>query len=578
MKDLKFFEIIKQNKILEKELEAPFYNIAVLSNIVMNQLKDVIEYKFRTDGVNAKVRIGEYDNILQDSIKYSDSNLLLVFWEMSNFNEGIYYNIESYDKEKLAEFIEAKKVEIDLLINNLTKSPLVLFNKFDSTPFANSDIGYSNFEFVMNELNSHLEKSITKNIKLININSIYNNISLSNSIDIRNYYTSKILYSIQFLKDYTNLIAPFIMSANGKAKKALIFDCDNTLWKGVLGEDGFDKIEMSINSKNGIYFNQVQKLAMNLIEKGVIIGLCSKNNESDVQNVIENHADFIIKDKSILIKKVNWLDKVTNLQNISKELNIGLDSIVFIDDSSFEVNHVKSQLPQVEVIQVPEKLFEYPALVNKVSNLFFNLSYTKEDTLRNSMYSDNLKRKSHQKKYKNIDAYLASLGLVIEVSKDDQQNISRISQMTQKTNQFNLTTKRYTENDVKQFLESNEHIVYSFSVSDKFGGNGITALSIINIEDEAAIIDTFLMSCRIIGRNIEFSIMNFIISELKLLKIKTLRSSYIESTKNIQVKRFYDDCSFQNIPVSKTHSDYELNILGFEPIEINYIKLLYNGN
>jgi FkbH-like protein len=573
MKDLKFVEIIKLNKEIGTSLKSDIYKISVISNVVVNQLKEIIEYNLRVEGINAIANVGDYDNIIQDSLKFNKNNLVLVFWELCNLSEGIYYSIESYNEVQLEEFINYKKSEIDLVINNLKNTPLVLFNEFNSSPFTNNNSENLKFDFLMNELNGYLRSQLTSNIKLININKIYIKNSIVNSIDFRYFYSSKSLYTTSFYKSYTDLIKPLVLSVKGKSKKALIFDCDNTLWNGVLGEDGFENIEMSTASKKGIYFNEVQKIAISLNKKGVLLGICSKNNEIDVQNVIDKHPHFQIENKNIIIKKINWVDKASNIREISEELNIGLDSIVFVDDSSFEVSYVKSQLPQVTVIKVPKILSDYPKMINEVSQLFYMVSLSKEDGKKTEMYQQNIKRKFLGKKFENIDDFLSSLDIRVEVIENDLLNIPRISQLTQKTNQFNLTTKRYTENEIQGFMSSDDYLVYSFAVSDKFGDNGITGLSIVKINDNEAYIDTFLMSCRIIGRKIEFSFLNLLINELESRGINTIRASYIETNKNSQVKSFYSNFNFNETSVDELKTNYELDINNFKLNKIKSIKI-----
>ena len=496
---------------------------------------------------------------------------------MCNLSEGIYYSIDSYNEVQLKEFIDYKKAEIDLVINNLKNTPLVLFNEFSSSPFTNNNTQNSNYDILMAELNSYLRSQITSNIKLININKIYIENSIEHSIDFRYFYSSKALYTTSFFRSYTQLVKPFIMSVKGKSKKVLIFDCDNTLWNGILGEDGFENIEMSTNSKKGIYFNEVQKIAISLNKKGVLLGLCSKNNEIDVQNVIDKHPDFQIGNNSLIIKKINWLDKASNIREIAEELNVGLDSIVFVDDSPFEVEYIKSQLPQVTVIKVPKILSDYPKMINKASQLFYNVSFSKEDVSKTVMYQQNIKRKSLENKFENIDDFLTSLEIKVDVIENDLMNIPRISQLTQKTNQFNLTTKRYTENEINAFMLSDEYLVYSFRVSDKFGDNGITGLSILKINDMECIIDTFLMSCRIIGRKIELAFMNLLIEKLKQKGFSSVSASYIKSQKNNQVNDFYLNFNFKETSVEDLKTNYKLETNNFKSNKLKHIKINLNG-
>ena len=335
------------------------------------------------------------------------------------------------------------------------------------------------------------------------------------------------------------------MSINGKIKKVLIFDCDNTLWRGVIGEDGFNDIEMSSETKNGIIFQEIQSIAISLSNKGVIIGLCSKNNSDDVDEVLSSHRDMILKDTHITIKKVNWSDKVSNLKEISKELNIGLDSFVFIDDSAFETNLIREQLPEVTVLEVPDKLHNYPIMLRNNLDLFYNSSNTFEDVNKVEMYKQQKHREDKKLEFSSLDDYLSSLRLKITVYKNDKSLIPRMAQMSQKTNQFNLTTIRYTETEIQKMVFSSDTDVYAFSVNDKYGSSGVTGLCILNISNQTVEINSFLISCRIIGRNIEYMLMDYIIQQMKDQGVKSLVAKFIRTMKNIQVSSFFDDCSFE---------------------------------
>jgi len=575
IKNLKYFEILKINTKLGSNMNSNSYNISVLSNITINQIKEILEYVLRNENINANVRIGDYDNIVQDSIKYENSNVVIIFWELSNVIDGLQYKIELFDNEQFKVILKKIKSEIDLVLKNLNKTSLVLFNKFTSMPFSSLNLRKSNFEKFADQLNKYLEDKIFENIILIDLDKVIAEVNVSRSFDFRYYYSSKALYTIEFFKTYTEHIKPSIMSANGKSKKALIFDCDNTLWKGILGEDGFDKIEMSPRTKNGSIFSEIQSIALALNKQGILIGLCSKNNPKDIDEVINSHPDMKLREEHIAINKSNWADKITNLRQIAKELNIGLDSLVFIDDSSFEVNLIKGQLPEITVLQVPERLHEYPKMLRENIGLFYNLSFTKEDKKKIKMYKQQIYRESAKKKFSDIEEYLASLELKLTIFEDDESIIPRMSQMSQKTNQFNLTTKRYTEIDIRNFVISGDSKVFSFSVSDKFGDSGVTGLCIINFDkkNQTANIDTFLISCRIIGRNIEYAFMDYLVNFLKNNKVKNVIAKYVKTHKNEQVKDFYDKCSFSLIKSNNGIKDYKLFVDEYKPKKVKYVEV-----
>ena len=573
---MKYIEILKKNKELQENTHSTLYNIAIISNITINQLKDVLEFYLRTVGINPCIKMGDYDNIVQDSLIYKKSKLVIIFWELSNLTDGVYNEIELYDNEKFNSLIEKTKLEIDLVFENLKNTQLVLFNKFSSSPFTFDGLDKTNYDQLNDVLNEYLTENLPSNFKLVEIEKIFLKTGINNSLELRNFYSSKALFSVEFYKSYSSHVKPYILSACGKSKKALIFDCDNTLWNGILGEDGFKNIDMSSKSSKGIVFNEVQKIAISLNRQGVILGLCSKNNLEDVDEVLKSHPDMIIKDKHLIVKKINWNNKASNLKEISDELNIGLDSIVFIDDSSFEVNLIKTTHPEVKVIQVPEKIHEYPSLLRNNVNLIYNLSFTNEDLNKTKMYEDENKRKKVKTSFNNIEDYISSLQLNIIITKNDNSNNARLAQLTQKTNQFNLTTKRYSEADIQNFLNDSNFTIYSVSVNDKYGDYGITALIIIDYSNKHVEIDTFLMSCRIIGRKIEYVLMDFLIDDLKNQKIDCLKAQYIETKKNSQVKPFYKNCSFKSLKKENANR-YNLNLNKYIKNNINYINTINNG-
>ena len=579
MENLTYTEILKLNsqlKLSNNKYEA--YKVAIISNTTVNQFKEILEYSLKINDIHTEVQIGDYDNIIQDSLKFNKSNAVLVFWEVSNLIEGLQHEIELFDDNKLNDLLNKLELEIALVFENLKNTSLVIFNYFSSIAFTYSNIQSNNLCWLTSKLNEYLENNSPKNFKLIDLERIISKIGIDRSIDYRFFYSSKSLYKIEFCKVYIEHIKQLLLSSNGKAKKALIFDCDNTLWKGILGEDGFDGIDMSAFTKNGKIFREIQNIALSLNKKGILLGICSKNNKSDVDQVISDHKDMLLSDDILTVKKVNWIDKATNLREISQELNIGLDSLVFVDDSSFEVNLIKEQLPEITVLQVPTRLYDYPKLLRDNLGLFLNLSYTQEDQNKREMYKKQVIRESSKSEFNTIDDYLSSLELEISIYIDDKSIIPRMSQMSQKTNQFNLTNRRYTEKDIENFIDCSKTKVFAWSVSDKFGDNGITGLCVIKLEldNQNAEIETFLMSCRIIGRNIEFAIMDFLINYLIKSKVKSVFAKYIQTLKNMQVNKFYKKNSFRIINDNDKETHYNLILDLYRKHNINYIKLV-NG-
>ncbi len=560
---MKYSDIISKNNALKEELQSLPYEIQVLSNITVNPLENILEYDLRKNGINADIIFGDYDNIVQESIKTKYS-VILIFWEVYNVIDGFNYKYDSLSDDEFKNTIEKIKKEIDVVFNALKEKSFVVINKFSSLLFTSLDIEKNRLDTIVLELNQYISDIKLDNMIVFDIDKVISNVGVFNSIDLRYYHLSKSLYTVDFYINYSKLITPLFLSLNGKIKKALIFDCDNTLWSGIIGEDGIEKVKV---------FQEVQYLAKRLAKNGVIIGLCSKNNLKDVNEVFDKHKDMILSDDDIVIKKINWDDKVTNIKSIAKELNIGMDSIVFLDDSDFEVNFVKEHLPLVDTYKVPKKEYEYSQMMREITNLFFQLKSTNEDSNKIKMYKENLQRDSVKKDTNDLNSYLQLLELEIFIHIDDEKAIQRVAQMTQKTNQFNLTTKRYTENEIKLLVKSQHSYVLTINVTDKFGDYGVVGLCILKELKNSCQIDSFLLSCRALGRSIENKFMDEIVKFIHTLDIKTIDTTYIKTLKNEQVSQFYDTLGFTLVSSADDTKKYVLKIKDYVKSNINYIKV-----
>jgi FkbH-like protein len=572
-------EDINKNRELESKVAGNKpYKILIIGNIIVNQIKDLIEIPLRENNINASVTFGDYNNFAQASINAKEYNAVIVFWEACNLVNGFHYKCNTWSNSEINDFIKNVKAEILLTINHLSEVPLVVFNSFDTSLFNFERSRENIFDDVCSQLNSYLNEVKTKNIVVLNLSKVILSVGVQHSFNKRMWHSSSMLYSYEFLKKYASKATGYMLSLSGKAKKAIVLDCDNTLWKGIIGEDGPNGIAYNKSKKDGEHFEEIQYMLKELAQQGVLLALNSKNNENDVKAVFTENNDIVLKWDDFLVTKVNWNDKVTNLKEIAKELNIGIDSLVHLDDSNFEINHIKSQLPEVTTIQVPENLKNYSAHFISHLDLFLNLNRTKEDANRVEMYKIEKSRHEVQNSFKTITEYLQSLELEVNLKVNDKNSIDRIAQMTQKTNQFNLTTPRYTEAEIDNFIASNNYDVFSFGLKDKFGDYGITGLCILEYQThEIANIDTFLMSCRIIGRNVELAFLNFLISFLTQRNIKILKAKYIKTFKNDQVENLFDNFGFKITQTGNGTKDYIIDIEQLKLNEINYIKINYEG-
>jgi len=575
MDKLSFSNVIAKNKEKNTKLIGPECRIRILSNIMSFQLNEFLEFTLREKGINTEVTSGNYDNILQDSFECVETSVVVVFWEMANIIDGFHYKACLMDKELRVDLVEKTKKEISQVLNNLTEVRQVFFNSFSSLVFDCYRLDKTLLTEIAVELNKHLKECASSNTLIVDIDKLFAIVSISKSVDFRYYYISKLLYKIEFYREYAKYIVPKILSIWGLTKKALIFDCDKTLWKGTIGEDGMEGIDMSSRSATGVVFAEIQHLALELKNMGVILGLCSKNNEEDINRVF-SHADMKLRESDFAFKRVNWHNKVANIVEMANELNIDISSIVFVDDSDFEINLVKKELPQVMTIQVPKQLSEYPQVLRSIFPMFTASSRSMEDVNRSSMYHEEKRRKESKAPFNDLGQYLSSLKLKMKIMNDDLTTVPRLAQLTQKTNQFNLTTKRFTEPEIERYIKGSSEKVFCFNLSDNFGDYGITGLCIIvNCErdDLKCLINTFLMSCRVIGRNVEFVFMDYIIKHLLNSGIKQLNAKYVATVNNRQVENFYEKFGFIQVSSDTKHKTYELDLHKYKWSGTDYVEV-----
>lgn len=574
MKDLKFTEILKLNKEFGEQVKGkPQVHLRLLPNITVNQLAPMLEYNLRKHQLDAHVTVGDYDNILQESLTIKEQVIPIVFWELCNLKDSFVYEIETLSDAEIETYANKIKGELMILFEQTKSCGLVILNKFSHLIYSAATLQRTKFEVFANAMNHFVESSLPANYFIVDIDKLLARVSIDASIDLRNYYSSSALYTPDFLKHYAMYVAPILLSINARTKKALILDCDNTLWKGIVGEDGHEKIEMSTDSKSGLIYREVQLFAKSLTKRGIVLGLNSKNNLADVDEVFAKRQDMTLNESDLIIKKVNWDNKATNLKEIANELNIGIDSLVFVDDSNFEVNLIRGQLPQVEVIQVPEKLAQYSKLISDSRDLFFSLSTSAEDLKRVQMYKENMLRDKEKGIFQNIEDYLASLEIGFDLYAKDESMLERTAQMTQKTNQFNLTTKRYSPTDIRSFYESADSDVICIDVFDKYGSSGVTGIVIVKYEESSAYIDSLLMSCRILGRNIEKAFLQKIIERIHQHGAKIITAKYVKTPKNVQVEEYYENNGFRIIDEKDGTKSYSLELANYAPIEeFKYIR------
>jgi len=568
---MKLTEATKANILFRGDLvKRKDISILVLSNLTVNLFQEAILFQLYTNGFNPDITFGDYNAIVTDSKKAKDYDVVIVIWDLSNLIEFLPFKLSRMDNEEINKVQQQIFSQFDIVFENLNRASLAIVTEFSTVPFNNYSITKNAIDHFADILNRELTKRANKSTFLIDIDKIYSTLGSSQSVDYRFYNQFKALHKFDFFYKLSDKVATIINSLNGNIKKVLVLDCDNTLWNGVVGEDDYTGIRLSSNEKEGVPFYLVHEIIHSLYNKGVLLCLNSKNNIKDVEEVFSKREDFKLNSDWFIIKKVNWTDKASNLRDIALELNVGLDSLIFVDDSEYEINLVRKELPFVKCYQVPKKLYTYPELFLELSNEFFNPNLTTEDSNKTKQYIQENKRKNLKSESTNIESYLESLGLKIKYFINEKNHIERISQMTQKTNQFNFTTKRYTTTDIENFMSQESKCVISYSVSDNFGDYGITGLTIIDTEINE--IDTFLMSCRIIGRNIEKAIFNILINQFKHNSHSFLLN-HIYSKKNLVLEEVVNNLLLTADNKDEIKTTYSISFALMKPFQINYIEI-----
>jgi FkbH-like protein len=583
--NLQYHEIISTVNKIRKNSNSVDLKIGILRNITVDNYLPLIEYLLLKENFTVKVKQGEYDVIMQEildsetPINQFRPDILVIFLNIEQIASNLYERYTELSEEEIEiekEYILKYALKLFEAIHKNFKAK-VIFNLFempDNLPYnifeTQNGIGLRNLIY---EINSSLIKFSKEfgDIYFTDLNLVKEKLGANNYFDKRYWYIAKAPYSLEALKKIAIEHLKIIRSLFGKTKKCLVVDCDNTLWGGIIGEDGIEKIQIGKTYPGNIFFD-FQRRILNLFNKGVILAICSKNNENDVLSVLENHPDMLLRKKHFACIYANWNDKAENIKNISSDLNIGLDSIVFVDDSEFECDLVKRQLAEVTVINLPKKIYDYVQTI-ETCGLFDKLQYTKEDKKRGDLYRTNIERNTYKTNFTDLNSYYKSLEMKIEILPVDDFAVSRVAQLTQRTNQFNLTTKRYSSDEIIQFMNSEHHDVLLLKLSDKFGEMGIVGIQILDYTlEERAIIDSFMMSCRIIGRGVENVFLKAGIDKSLKKNYRIIEGSYIKSDKNDLVSAFYLNNGFKQSSSEGNKYTYQLDNFGnMVPFE-NYFK------
>tara|TARA_Y100001936_G_scaffold172728_1_gene169172 strand:- start:1892 stop:3637 length:1746 start_codon:yes stop_codon:yes gene_type:complete len=531
--------------------------VAILSSFTLNGLSEILHVKSSELGIRYQSYLGGYNQYNQELLdsqseyyKFSPDVTFLIL-DIRNFlGENFHFPYNMSDNERKS-LVNEKINHLQNLIETFEKnlnSKLIITN-FNIPSYSPNGIAETKSDFGFHEMIEELNRSLRNiskthsSVYIYDFNHFVSKYGEKNIFDYRQFHVGDIQIALNFIPSFGYDLMSYIKPITGTNKKCIVLDLDNTLWGGIVGEDGFDGIELG-HSSNGKAFVDFQKELLSLWNHGIILAINSKNNFDDAMKVINEHPNMILRKKNFASIQINWNDKAQNLKQIAEEINIGLNSIAFFDDDKINRERIKQEFPEVLTIEVPDDPSQF-SLILKNLNDFNVLQRTDEDIKRGQMYAQQRERRELKKSISNLDDFLEQLDIKVKMKNSNEFLIPRISQLTLKTNQFNLTTRRYQEEEIRNFTNDHKFIVGCAQVLDKFGDNGITGVYIINKQDKIWSIDTFLLSCRIMGRGVENGILSQILIDAKYNGVEEIRANFIPTQKNKPAENFLPDFGFQ---------------------------------
>lgn len=558
MNELKLSHYIVTAKNLDTKLanSTKKIKIALLGSFTLNGLEETLRVKCANNKIACQTYVAGYNQYHQEILdpeselyKFSPDISFLIL-DIRSILGNLFYSPYSVSASARREFVQKQAKEITDIAKGFlerSKSKLVITNFVIPTysPFGifETKAEYS-LQDMVKDLNSLMveESRKTPSLYVYDFNGFVTRYGENNIFDFRQFHYGDIKVALDYIPYLAEDLMGYIKPATGRNRKCIVLDLDNTLWGGIVGEDGYDGIKLGPKSPGSAYI-EFQRHLLSLHHRGIILAINSKNNPDDAFKVIREHPYMVLREENFACVKINWNDKISNMRQIAAELNIGLDSMVFFDDDPVSRELMSKMLPEVMTVELPRDPSLYAPTIMRMND-FNVLNITAEDMKRGEMYLQQRKTAELQSRTSNLEEFLSQLGTRIKIKKVDSFTLPRVSQLILKTNQFNLTTHRYQEEEIRRLSRDDRVLIGSAHVEDKFGDNGITGAFIVFKDPAVWTVDTFLLSCRVMGRGVEDAMMSYILSEAKNAGIKTVKAQYLPTSKNKPCETFLEKYGF----------------------------------
>ena len=580
LKGLALDELLMKRKGLKRKLAArepqQAIRIAVLGGSTTNELVDLLELWLLEAGFKPEFYQCEYGRYYVEAVH--DSEHLQAFKPDLVYVHTSYRDIEAFAPMEATEAVLAEQVARELgryrqiwtaieekigcavIQNNFEFPPYQILGNLDATLPG----GHTRF---ITQLNLEFARAAAGSAKLRiqDVCSISARLGLDRWFDWERYFSYKVLTTAEASLQMALSLTAMIKAMYGRTRKVLVLDLDNTLWGGVIGDDGVEKIQIGRETPVAEAYTAFQEYCLSLRNRGVLLAVCSKNNEEIAKQGFA-HPDAVLKLEHISCFKANWDPKHENIALIAKELNLGVDSFVFVDDNPAERAIVEGQVGGIAVPNVGADVAAYAGII-EAGRYFEQASFSKEDIERAALYQENSQRAAFETKFADYGEYLDSLEMTAEIEPFNRLYIERITQLTNKTNQFNLTTRRYTLAEMESVLTDPNYVGLYGKLSDRFGDNGLISIVLGRRQGDVLELDLWLMSCRVLKRDMEVAMLDAVVERAREMGVRTLRGVYLPTKKNGMVEDFYPKLGFmpESTEQDGSRTVYSLSVAGYEP-------------
>ncbi len=572
-------DLVRSRRRLRRELSAKEnlrpIRIAVLGGSTTNEFVDLLEVHLLDAGFEPIIRQSEYGQFYEEAVHNTA--------ELKAFAPDFVYIHTSYRNVLGAPPISATEDELTSAVEAEVRRYRQIWSSLQSA--LTCQIIQNNFELPPHNLLGNLDAVVAggstryylalnvafareaagdPRLTLQDVLSLSAQLGLANWFDSQRWFSYKLLLTVEANVLLARSLSALVRATYGLSRKVLVLDLDNTIWGGVIGDDGVDRIQIGRETPVAAAFTAFQEYCLSLRERGVLLAVCSKNEEETARSGFQ-HPDSVLKLEHISAFRANWDPKHENILSIAQELNLGADSFVFADDNPAERAIVAANVPGIAVPELGSNPADYISIL-QTGRYFESVSLSKDDMARAVQYAGNAKRVASQTAFADYGEYLDSLEKVAEIDRFRPIYLDRITQLTNKTNQFNLTTRRYTFAEMEAIQADASFIGIYGRLADRFGDNGIVSVVLGSRNNDKLYMDLWLMSCRVLKRDMEFAMLDALMSEARIADVHSIIGVYIPSKKNAMVANFYEGMGFEQESISSDGTvTYRIDVLSYKP-------------